>query len=270
MSVEIIKMAQSILNEMGHNAGTLDGFAGKKTMNALAKVNELPRNWTKEKKITGLLQIYARSRGIDPGKIDGLWGNRTQEAYTQLKHQLLFGTIEAPWRPEEITIPVNPHHWPFQNLNELNAFFGKATPTNNRNLVVMTLPYPMVLAWDEGVHIKRISCNKKVKESIETVLDKALQHYGMAAIKELRLNCFGGCVNYRPMRGGTMLSTHSWGIALDFDPINNQLKWGREKASLARPAYNKWWEFWEAEGWVSLGRHRNYDWMHVQATKLVS
>lgn len=30
------------------------------------------------------------------------------------------------------------------------------------------------------------------------------------------------------------------------------------------------WKCWEEEGWVSLGRQRNYDRMHVQAAKLNS
>ena len=29
-----------------------------------------------------------------------------------------------------------------------------------------------------------------------------------------------------------------------------------------------WWRIWEEQGWTSLGRVRNFDWMHVQATKL--
>lgn len=50
LSVEIIKMAQSILNEKGHNAGDIDGIAGDSTAAALNKVNELPKSWGVEKR----------------------------------------------------------------------------------------------------------------------------------------------------------------------------------------------------------------------------
>ena len=70
------------------------------------------------------------------------------------------------------------------------------------------------------------------------------------------------------MRGGTKPSTHSWGIALDWYPSRNKLRWGRDRASLAAPDCDDWWRIWEAEGWVSLGRSRNFDWMHVQAAKI--
>ncbi len=35
----------------------------------------------------------------------------------------------------------------------------------------------------------------------------------------------------------------------------------------AKAEYDAWWELWEKEGWINLGRTRNYDWMHVQATR---
>ena len=38
--------------------------------------------------------------------------------------------------------------------------------------------------------------------------------------------------------------------------------------AFARPEYNMWWKLWEEEGWVSLERQRNFDWMHVQAARL--
>ncbi|TXT41117.1 MAG: hypothetical protein FD135_576 [Comamonadaceae bacterium] len=69
-------------------------------------------------------------------------------------------------------------------------------------------------------------------------------------------------------RGGSTTSTHGWGIAFDFDPDHNPLKWDQNRARLAQPEYAAWWQCWEAEGWVSLERSRNCDWMHVQAARV--
>ena len=68
--------------------------------------------------------------------------------------------------------------------------------------------------------------------------------------------------------GGRAMSMHSWGIAIDFDPAHNRLRWGRDRARLAGPDYRAFLDIWEAEGWISLGRERNYDWMHIQAARL--
>ena len=269
LTPQIIMLAQRWLNVKNLGAGTPDGIIGNNTKAALNKAAELPKTWTLEKKIVGAVQLYAKAEGFAPGPIDGLWGTQTQTAYDQLRHKLLYGQEPEPWRPEDRT-PVNPNNWPVQTQSALNAFYGVAKETGNANLVSVVVPYPLVIAWDTSKKVTKITCHKKVKDSILRVLTKTLQHYGIAEIKRLRLDYFGGCFNYRLMRGGTSLSTHSWGIAIDFDPINNQLSWGRDKATFARPEYNKWWEFWEEEGWVSLGRDRNYDWMHVQAAKLLS
>ena len=93
--------------------------------------------------------------------------------------------------------------------------------------------------------------------------------YGESKIRELRLDLYGGSFVKRKKRGGSTWSTHAWGIAVDFDPDKNQLQWGRDRAYFARPEYNDWWACWEAEGWVSLGKVANYDWMHIQAARHV-
>lgn len=269
LTPDMVKVAQRFLNLKNLNAGAVDGAAGAKTYAALDKLPGLIKSWPYERKFFGAIQLYAKHEGLDPGPVDGLWGSRTQAAYDELRHKLLYGTPPEPWRPEE-RIPVNPNNWPMEGTASLNAFYGPAKATGNANLVTFTVPYPLVIAWDTSKKVTKITAHKKVKDSILRVLNKTLQHYGTDEIKRLRLDYFGGCFNYRVMRGGNALSTHSWGIAIDFDPENNQLRWGRDKATFARPEYNKWWEFWEEEGWVSLGRDRNYDWMHVQAAKLQS
>jgi hypothetical protein len=126
----------------------------------------------------------------------------------------------------------------------------------------------MKLAWNKSEIIHSFYCHAKIHDSLLRVLNKVLNYYGEEEIRRLRLDLWGGCYNERPIRGGTKWSMHSWAIAVDFDPLRNKLDWGRDKASFAAPVYNKWWDCWEEEGWVSLGRQRNFDWMHVQAAKL--
>lgn len=154
--------------------------------------------------------------------------------------------------------------WPKQNAARMNAFYGKVG-TNQKPLVC---PYPMVLSWDTRTTISKFSINKNCHDSALKVLTRVREVYGLAEIKRLRLDRFGGCLNVRKMRGGSNWSIHSWGAAIDFDPDRNQLKWGRDQAAFAKPEYEEWWKAWEAEGWVSLGRERNFDWMHVQAANL--
>ena len=173
-SVDVIKMAQSILQEKGINVGTIDGIAGPDTAKALNKVKDLPKTWSLERKITGLIQLYAVSRNIDPGKFDGLWGPRTQFAYEQLRHQLLFGEIEEPWRPEEVSVVSNPNNWPIQTRQSMDNFYGVARESGNPNLVGLNLPYPMLLAWDESKVVNKITCHTKVKDSIHCFLINVL------------------------------------------------------------------------------------------------
>ncbi len=269
LDVKLIKLAQALLVEAGHPIGDIDGLIGTKTLAALNATTGIVKAWSTEQKIIGIIQLHGAAKNVYDGKIDGLWGPRTQLAYDAIMHIRLYGHQEEVWRTEDVVAPVNPNDWPLQRLADLNAYFGTAKP-EGANLVTVNFPYEMVIAWSPAKKVTKTLCNAKVKTSLERVLTKVKNEYGIGNIQNLRLDFFGGCFNYRPMRGGTMLSTHSWGIALDFDPINNQLKWDRDRATLARPEYRRWWEIWEEEGWVSLGRQRNYDWMHVQACKLLS
>lgn len=155
-------------------------------------------------------------------------------------------------------------NWPKQDYNSMVKFYG-AMGENQTSLV---LPYPMKLDWDTSTTIKKLTCHEKVHDSLKKIFTKTLAHYGLEKIKELRLDQFGGCLNVRKMRGGTNWSIHSWGCAVDIDPDNNQLKWGRDRATLAKAAYDPFWKIVEDEGGVSLGRLRNYDWMHFQFARL--
>lgn len=132
------------------------------------------------------------------------------------------------------------------------------------NQVYCKLPYKMKLAWQPDVTISRFSCHEQVKEQLETIFDQTLACYGSFGIEQLGLDLFGGCLNIRKMRNGSRMSVHSWGLAVDLHPTKNRLRWGKDKAAFAQPEYNTFWEIVEEHGGYSLGRIKNYDWMHFQ------
>jgi hypothetical protein len=132
------------------------------------------------------------------------------------------------------------------------------------NLVYCYPAYPMRVAWDKKVIITKFKCHRLVKNAFEAAFKEVLSVYGLQKIQELELDLFGGCYNFRLMRGGKDWSKHSWGIALDTDPEHNQLKWGRDRARMARPEYKAYLDIMDKHGFVSLGRAKNYDWMHVE------
>lgn len=154
--------------------------------------------------------------------------------------------------------------WPTQA--NVEAFFGPPA----QNQVMFPIPYPMRLAWDTGTIVNRFQCHAKVVDAFSRIFTQTLMHYGLDQIRELRLDLFGGCFNHRPMRGGSQLSMHSWGIAVDLDPERNQLNWNRSRAAFARPEYEPFWGFVEKQGLISLGRERDFDWMHFQAARLTA
>jgi len=266
-----IKVLQGLLKDEGYRIGAVDGIPGPKTEAALMRAlrkreSSLPEgweSWSRTRLGTLYLQLCCHEHDIDAGKIDGYWGQVTDYACSVLKALRENGNRPPLWRDAE-PLDVNPNAWPVQTTAAMTAFFGRP----GSNLVTIDVPYTHCLAWDQRVKISRITCNRKVADSLVRVLASVKSYYGLEGIDELGLDIYGGCFNNRTMRGGSRKSTHAWGIALDYSPSSNKLRWGRDRAHFARPEYVKWWEFWEKEGWVSLGREKNFDWMHVQAAKL--
>jgi hypothetical protein len=74
-----------------------------------------------------------------------------------------------------------------------------------------------------------------------------------------RLDQHGGGFNFRKITGGTSLSLHSYGIAIDWDPDHNP----RQKP-LKKTLPDWWYDLWAKQGWRD-GRHFSTpDPMHVQ------
>lgn len=232
------------------------------------------RNWNRARLAVAIRQMLCQSDGIDAGPVDGLIGPQTRHALEVYEARLNNSREPETWRDEETSqqppLPQPPAdelhkataRWPRQK--DCPHFFGKPGANQTR----LHFPYPMRLAWDTDTIVASTLCHEKIHDAALRVLGRVLDHYGAGKIAMLGLDLFGGCLNVRKMRGGSAWSMHSWGIAFDFDPARNQLRWGRDRAAFARPAYEKWFDLWEEEGAVSLGRAKNYDWMHIQFARL--
>jgi hypothetical protein len=147
---------------------------------------------------------------------------------------------------------------------ELFKKYGKPTEDGSPYLVKIKLPYPMVLAWDKSVQVTSMRCHKLVADNLTEIFEDILKEYGLPKIQQLGINIFGGCFNYRKMRGGNDWSRHSWGVAIDLDPERNLLKETSKTARFARPEYKPMIDIFYKHGFLSLGREKNYDWMHFE------
>ena len=80
------------------------------------------------------------------------------------------------------------------------------------------LPFAIPLSWEPDKNVKRLYCHKKLRPVFKAVFDEIVE----AKLKR-EIVSFGGCFNFRVMRRGHKLSTHSWGIAIDLNVKTNQM-----------------------------------------------
>lgn len=240
--MEFAPWLQSRLTAHGFPVGMIDGEIGPVTIKALKAFQA-----SHGMEPTGLADqhtihlLRAPSSAIKPDQV-GLVPNRDEE------------------QPE--TFQPSSTIWPRQK--DCMAFYGNV----GTNQTTIEIPFDMYLAWDKGQRVRRMTIHQKVAASASRVFERISELYSSKERHDLGMDMFGGSLNVRRMRGGTSYSMHSWGIAIDFDPERNQLHWNRPQARLSHSDAVPFWVAWESEGWLSLGRARGFDFMHIQAARL--
>lgn len=283
--MNLVPIIQQELNRRGLYKGALDGIYGRRTDAAVETLLSLHRvpsraTWGDARQQVAAFQVMATERDIDAGAIDGLVGPQTRHAMEVWAARAANNWKPVPeveeWRGNtdetQPSVPARPLPAPKVSAprvasprqSAVSSFYGQ--PGENQAMLV--LPFPMRLAWDLDAVVTKFSCHEKVREALEYVFELTLGHYGIEQIRMMRLDLFGGCLNVRSMRGGSSLSMHAWGIAWDMDPDRNQLRWGRDKATLDGAIYDFYWSLVYATGAISLGREKNYDWMHSQFARV--
>lgn len=175
--------------------------------------------------------------------VDGFWGPRSQAA---LRTRLL-------------NLMPSPNPWPSADRASMERFYGK--PGDESNLVSIPTPFPM---FYDGRRIHSLRCHKKVAESLSRVLASIGKGFGSDRGIMEEAEDYGGCFNFRNKRGGSSLSIHAWGAAIDLDADDNTF---RDHWPLTADMPLEIIEAFAREGWVSAAAFWGYDAMHFQATR---
>jgi len=184
------------------------------------------------------IQAIQRKIGAEP---DGVWGPKSYLACKSYLKSLM---------------PA-PSPWPKNDDASMTKFYG--TGGNESNLVSFSFPFPM---YYDGAPVSKGRCHKLVKDSLLRVLADIKSRHGDDPEIMKACQSYGGIYNFRNMRGGSRLSKHSWGVAIDLDPGNNGNKtsWP-QRSSMPFEII----EAFAREGWVSAGAFWGRDAMHFEA-----
>lgn len=159
---------------------------------------------------------------------------------------------------------VNTPIWPTQSgVRSGTSIFGAPGCEDK-----LTSILPAYQLYYDGKPVRTIRVHHLIAPHVREALREILDFYGMDEIRRLGLDQYGGSYNHRPTVSGKSLSMHAWGIALDFAPRTNAYALKSPRATLSHPDCIPWWQIWEKHGAVSLGRQRNFDWMHLQFATL--
>lgn len=160
--------------------------------------------------------------------------------------------------------------WPLQR--DCDKFYGNprgsgATPSRSWEVGCLTRVKPPFAMYYDRRPVAYILMNRKCADSFRRVLDKIWIAAGKSqqTVDKWGASTYAGSYVYRKKRGGSTLSMHSYGCAIDLDPARNGFH--NEHGNFSHGDANKVVEAFESEGWEWGGRWggRSCDPMHFQA-----
>lgn len=139
-------------------------------------------------------------------------------------------------------------------------------PGDPANVEYIKPPFQMYLG---NIALQALSVHKDVAVSLLNALEEIQRVYGDDRIKALKLDQTGGTYAYRKNANDpSRLSLHSWGIAIDIYPNANQNQQTSKSTpppAFTKPEYRDFINIMEKNGWYSLGKFGDKDYMHFQA-----
>jgi len=110
--------------------------------------------------------------------------------------------------------------------HELNDFYGDPDTAPgepdpeylSEYCTRITLPFAMKCSWSPHDPVRRIIVHRTIANALEDALKEIKDYKGPDYLAEKGYDYFGGTYNYRPTRGGSLLTTHAWCISIDLNP----------------------------------------------------
>jgi len=154
--------------------------------------------------------------------------------------------------------------------SEKEKFSYLGAPGNTSNLSSVKTTMPLKLSWKLDYTVKAFSCHKILVPHIEQIY-MALAKLDPLLLRKSGMEIFGGCYNFRPVRGTESrdrppFSTHSWGAAIDCDPVRNGLHTKAPRANLSHPDFQPVHIIWAQKGFINMGHVIGRDFMHYEAS----
>lgn len=147
--------------------------------------------------------------------------------------------------------------WGLEEIYE--AYGDPEAPGFHEQLGKLTLPFYMLLSWDEERAVTSVLMHKKIVPAVQDALQEVLDLLGEDKLHELGWDRYGGVLARRSKKGSKELSTHAWGIAIDLNPHLGPF--GKRC-----PEYPMVFvEAFERRNFIWGGRWRRPDCMHFQA-----
>lgn len=228
------------------------------------------RGWPDLRKAVAAEQVVLTKAGFYTGEIDGYSGPQTQYA------RKTFAATQPSTLPQTAPTVVpastpSPHGpWPLQD--DCDAFYGNPRGGSgvsaawcSTNLIEVKCPWTLHM---DNITLHQIEIHRRCADSLARVLGAIWDACGQdqSKIEALHYDQYSGSFNYRPMRGGSRLSMHSYGVAIDWDSEENlqhSQKHLFQSDSLLVVKFKE--EGWAWGGDWSAG---SIDAMHVQAARV--
>lgn len=107
------------------------------------------------------------------------------------------------------------------DYDDLELMFGE--PGISDNIITKPFPFPLYLNGDKNFRCNNFYGHKYIADSVIDAYKEILEIFGIEFIRKHGLDNYGGCYNYRAVRGANKLSVHSWGLAVDILPDHGPL-----------------------------------------------